>query len=250
MRFGVCCGPDRFDAALAAGADYVEPAAFSLARDPSYAGRLKGYPVEATNVFFPGDLKLYDDEMAALAHAETVLLQAGSLGVAVCVIGSGAARRAPAEVMREWAEGRFVELVGQMNAVAEAAGVKLAPESLCRDETDVGNDLAALALGLREVGVSYTADSFHILKEWDAERRVVPLATTWVEQVPFAPAHVHLGPLLRDPPNADDPMLPGFFRRLKELGYDERISLEVTWEDFQREVAPAISAVRKMWENA
>ena len=52
MKFGVCCSLEDVPVVLGAGFDYVELGASSLSDDPSV---YKGLPVEATNLFFPGN---------------------------------------------------------------------------------------------------------------------------------------------------------------------------------------------------
>ncbi len=108
----------------------------------------------------------------------------------------------------------------------------IAPEALNRSETNLGNDCGKFANTMHYYGIPYTADVYHILYEWDADGRegglTVPSDAFWEEQLPFAPAHVHLADLpRRAAPAADDPMLAGFFRRLKAMDYQGRMSLEV-----------------------
>jgi sugar phosphate isomerase/epimerase len=251
MRFGVCCSPDQAQAALSSGADYIEAAGGRIAADPEYRSALKDLPVEASNLFFPGGLALYEQADNALIHAREVFRHGAALGVRVAIIGSGATRKSTPEVPKDAANRRFVEIVGQIGAIASEFGIPAAPESLQREETDVGNDLGELAQALKGVGVGYTADSFHVLKEWDFDGReggrTVPSSEFLSGQIPFLPLHVHFAPLTRVPPTAKDPMLQAFVRRLKSLGYDGRVSLECNWTDFESEIGPALEATRSLW---
>ena len=77
----------------------------------------------------------------------------------------------------------------------------MAPESLNRSETNVGNDLGQLAKDLAAKGIAYTADLYHILYEANADGHPPDFA----EQLPFAPLHVHLADLPRHVPAPDDP---------------------------------------------
>jgi sugar phosphate isomerase/epimerase len=109
----------------------------------------------------------------------------------------------------------------------------MAPEGLNRSETNLGTDTGSFAHTLAYYGIPYTADAFHILKEWDFDGREggleEPTARFWEEQLPFAPAHVHVANLVgRAAPLSDDQLLPGFFRRLSKLGYQGLVSLEVS----------------------
>jgi len=251
MKFGVCCSPEQATTALEAGADYLEVAGARLATDTAYRLSLAGLPVEASNLFFPSGLRLYEQVDEALAHARNVLQYGAALGVQLAVIGSGAARKSTEPLSRNEANLRFVEIVGQIGRIASEYGIPVAPESLQREETDVGNDLGSLANALRGVGVGYTADSFHVLKEWDFEGREggldVPSEAYLERQIPYLPLHVHFAPILRDSPKTGDPMLHAFVRRVKSLGYDARVSLECSWTAFEEEIGPALAATRELW---
>lgn len=247
MRFGVCCSLDKAPAALRAGADYVELPAWPLASDAEYAQALRDLPVEATNLFFPSGMRLSDDLEACLRHGRIVVARAEELGIDVCVVGSGAARRSLEGNEIDGLQ-TFVDAVG---AIAQASAKdRLAPESLNRDETNVGVDLRDLAERLKAVGVGYTADSYHVLREWRSGGEAVPFDTLWETQIPYAPAHVHLGNVDRYPPSLGEPSHPTFFNRLKALGYDARMSLECRWEDFDSELGPALTTLRQMWSEA
>lgn len=125
-------------------------------------------------------------------------------------------------------EDEFADIASELADAAEEFGITLAPESLNRSETNIGNDLASLARRLAARRVCYTADSYHVLYEWKQENPSldVPDDSLWVRQVPFLPAHVHVATLPRVVPAPDDPKLVGFVSRLRALGYDGRVSLE------------------------
>ena len=216
MRFGICAGEGEREAVLAAGFDYIEVAASILEAD--------GPTLEVTNLFFSGGARLFGPEATDWrGEAERTILRAAERGVKIMVVGSGGQRRAPESFH---GEGAFADAVAELAAFARPRGVTIAPESLNRKETNVGNDLAALAARTRGAGAGVTADSYHVLVEWDAEGRPVPLEELWRAQLPFAPDHVHLAGLDRTPPRADDPLLRGFAARLRELGYGARVSYE------------------------
>jgi sugar phosphate isomerase/epimerase len=228
LRFGCCCSLDQASAAVESGFDYVELGASAFKGleadwdDADYAG----LPVRATNLFFDGSIRLFgQDRTPYREYAERTIQRAASLGVELMVIGSGETRRAPEGID---GDSSFIDVAEDISYIANGYGITIAPESLNRTETNVGNDLRTLATGLRERHVGYTADSYHILFEWDAEGRKAGLEALFAQQVPFAPSHVHVANLPRTGVDPEDPMLQGFARRLKELGYDGMISLECT----------------------
>ena len=241
MRFGVCCYESEAHAVLKAGFDYVELGANTLNPNPSV---YKDLPVEATNLFFAGSIKLFGpDATPYLDVARATVDRAAAIGVQVMVIGSGGPRRAPEGSDLAWCEREFCLVAAAIGEHAEQYGITIAPESLNRSETNIGNDLACLACELKESGVAYTADSYHVLYEWNADGPSEPFPSKvhWEEQVPFLPAHVHIADLPRFAPRPDDPMVQGFAARLLELRYDGRVSLECRrGEDLERELKNAL----------
>lgn len=246
MRTGICGGLEIARDALEAGFDYVElPVQLLKGTTDDYdAAPYESLKWESANLFFPGDFRIYgpyaDDWRR---YARRVAERAAILGIRVLVLGSGGVRRAPAGTEPAAAEAEFVEIAATLHAIAQQYGVVVAPESLNRTETDVGNSLPGLATALASKGAPYTADSYHVLKEWDlGGRQGDPTGLEfWRENIPHAPAHCHLGNLSRNLPAPDDAAIIAFFRRLLELGYARRVSLEASIGD-----TPLPDVVRRM----
>ena len=244
MKFGVCCSLEEAPLALSLGYDYVELGASSLAAAADLAA-YRGLRIEATNLFFPGEIQLFGAKPNAYReYAPKAIERAASLGVKVMVVGSGGSRRSPEGIPDDVAEARFVEVAAELQEVATPHGVVIAPESLNRSETNVGNDLGELAHGLRVHGVGYTADLYHILYEANASGRPPDFAA----QVPFAPAHVHLANLPRFAPDPDDSAVLAFARRLHELGYNSRISLECQRPDPKADLRNGLDTMRAVFD--
>ncbi|HVT10855.1 MAG TPA: sugar phosphate isomerase/epimerase family protein [Fimbriimonadaceae bacterium] len=246
MRFGVCADLADAPAILDAGFDYVEVGAsgFSGFEETWDREKYAGVPILATNLFFDGRIQLFgEDRTPYREYAERTISRAADLGVPVMVVGSGAARHAPEGFDGDRA---FIDLVAELSEIAKPMGVSLAPESLNRSETNTGNDLRSLALGLRDRGVGYTADSYHILYEWDADDRLAGLRELFLVQVPFAPTHVHIADLPRLGVSGEDDMLWAFAMRLKELGYAGNVSLECAREA-NFDYAGALRALRALF---
>lgn len=240
MRIGICGGLDIAEKAREAGFEYLEVGASGFATradfDPEEYRRAGA---KASNLFFPSTIHLQGPHATAYReYVETAVARAAKIGLQVMVIGSGAARKAPDGVDLEAAEERFIEIATEVQEVAEPYGITVAPESLNRSETNVGNDLGMLARSLQGMGVAYTADSYHILYEWNADGGIDG-EPDWVDQIPFLPAHVHVSNLQRKAPSADDPLVRAFFARLRDLGYDGRVSLEANLPDMTVETLRA-----------
>ena len=217
MRLGLCCSPEEADAALAMGYDYVElPASATI-------------PSETTNLFFPSGAKIYLQPLVPSPDAfdlgKELIDAASGRGVEVMVVGSGAVRRSPDEKWRFEYESGFYMLVKLLDEYADRYGIRIAPESLNPEETDVATSLPEMARALDARGVGFTADSYHALVETGTPDEEADLEF-WRAQVPFAPLHVHFAPYERSIPTGDEPSLRWFFARLRETGYDGRASLE------------------------
>lgn len=213
MIYGICApNLDFAQMAIAAGFDYVEFGA-GYVLDNSQAIGASGIATPRTNLFLPGDVRLFIDPTPYVEIARERMAAAASIGVKVMVVGSGGARCVPEG---QDGDARFADVVGELQVIANEFGIRLAPESLNAGETNVGVKLAVLSRLLQERGLDFTADSYHILKEGE----------DFAEAIPFAPAHVHIANAPRFAPSPADLELLPFVARLKSLGYDGTITIE------------------------
>jgi sugar phosphate isomerase/epimerase len=262
MKVGICTSLEKAPLAVDAGFDYVELAVSEIcSREPWDPSIYSGLPIEACNLFFPGGVKLFSADrsecFAVFSYLEKAKGRLDDIGVAVGVVGSGNQRRCPADVMFPYrgsfesdvwdGAGSAEEILARYLSIGTTlqGATLLAPESLERSESNVGVDCASFSRILKKHGVGYTADAYHLLKEWEAEGREggsnEPSKEFWTNQLPHAPLHLHLAQLEgRRFPKPNDPMLTGFFNRLRELGYNERVSLEcngLNGEDYKEAIA-------------
>ncbi len=223
MKFGICCSIENAPDAVAAGYDYVELGTFSLqGLDPAYtANPFAGLPVEATNLFFDGRLRLNGSNRTPVAdYIRRSVERAANAGIKVMVIGSGGVRKVEGDTPAAAGLEAFLRAAELAQMIASNYGIQIAPESLNALETNVGIDLPDFIQDLATVGVGYTLDTYHVLVQEDGK------AVDWAIQIPFAPIHVHLGGRRRDVPTADDPHLIAAAARLRDLGYNDRVSYE------------------------
>lgn len=191
------------------GYDYVEYPAAS--HEPS----------ETTNLFFPGDVRLYGPDADGLKRGKAIIDAAALRGVRIMVLGSGGVRKTEGNVNE--AETAFYDLAAHLDRYAQTLGLRVAPESLNPTETNVGTSLPALVHALAEREAPFTADSYHALVETGTRDGDLDF---WRRQVPLKPLHVHFAPFDRSIPTGEEVSLIAFFERLKELGYDSCASLE------------------------
>ncbi|HLO97731.1 MAG TPA: TIM barrel protein [Fimbriimonas sp.] len=239
---GICTSLEKAHLAVEAGFDYVEISASEIAQqEPWTTEPYQNLPIQVVNLFFPGGVTLWDHgKFNPYHYTENLAPRLAELGVSIAVIGSGGQRRLAEEAMADvvhWhpekpqePESVMATLFHSLQLLCESQ-LKIAPESLNRTETNVGTDCGSFARTLAERGIGYTADLYHILREWDFDGREgglpAPTQAFWEEQLPFAPLHVHVAQLEgRRAPEPGDPMLEGGFARLRQLGYTGRFSLE------------------------
>lgn len=232
---------------MAAGFDYVElPAGQTFGGlDEPDSSKFEGLSIEATNLFISGDLKLVGPEKGDVrGYAERVIPRAARAGVQMMVVGSGGARRSPAGYDLDAAEDDFIASMKTCQAIASGHGITIAPESLRPDETNVGNYLGDLARMLGYRGIPYTADSYHLFSQpgGNADDPIF-----MESELPFAPVHVHLSTRERTWQVGEDPALPYFVKRLNELSYEGRISLECGWSEFEAELPQALAQVKALF---
>lgn len=226
MRFGVCAPDLEYaESAIAAGFDYVEFGAGYVAEHAPEI-REAWLPVPRTNLFFPGEVRLFIQPTPFEDIARARIAAAATIGTEVMVIGSGGARRAPDDETNglvDW-DDEFVNIVAKIQTIADEYGIRLAPESLNRKETNVGTRLALLAPRLTNRGLGFTADSYHVLLEEE----------DWEEAIPVAPTHVHISNRNRSAPLSDDEHLIPFVQRLQALGYDDTVTIEGKVDDLSQ----------------
>lgn len=250
MRFGMCTGPDGIRNAADAGYDFVEMTCANLLPGQDEAAfaavrqrlRSEPLPVEAFNVFLPGDLKVTGpvvDLKKVAAHMDVVLRRAAAAGASVMVFGSGGARRMPEgfdDRARAWAQ-----LAEAARAAGEAAaryGMTIAMEPLLKRACNFFNRVEEGIALIDRVGhpnVKLLADLYHVAAEEE------PFAN--VARAGSRLAHIHVAtPSIPEtaPGLAYD--FPGYFRALREAGYEGRVSVEDNPGLFRQAARPPAEA--------
>lgn len=206
-------------------------------------------PTEAVNCFFPGGLKNTgpDVDAAALdAWVETACRRAAAAGVEIIVFGSGGSRAVPEGFDRNRAAGQLVENMKRYGPIAAAHGVTIALEPLNTKDCNFVNSVDEGAELVRSAGhpnIRLLIDTYHMAVDndpADSIRRAEGLVV-----------HAHCaegdgrGPLGA----AGEDQRP-YFRAMRDIGYDGRISLECSWQDFAAQIGPAAAELRRQWETA
>jgi sugar phosphate isomerase/epimerase len=257
MRFGCCAGPDNAEAAARAGFDFIElPAASVLQGDADGAefapmlAKLENLPlpVEAFNIFLPGDLKVVGPDRDAertRRYLRHVMDRASAAGGKVVVFGSARSRNVPEGFDRDEAENQIAEFLLAAAPIAERYDVTIAIEPLNRGESNILNSVPEaidLANRVSHPNVRALADLYHIAVENESLDHLLNAKGKL--------AHVHVADPDRRPPGSGPNAAREMFRHLKEIGYGGRISVECSWKDFPAEAPAAVEFLRRTWDSA
>jgi sugar phosphate isomerase/epimerase len=197
---------------------------------------------ECFSSFVPADIALVGDGRDRKRIENYLAVSArrvAALGGQIIVFGSGTARSIPPGVSREAAESHLLEFLHLAADHARANGIRIAIEPMCRLESNVLNSLAeAVALAERvnrpEIGV--LVDFYHLEVEKEPLEHISQAGKHLI--------HVHVADTGRLYPGSGSYDYPGFWRALRGIGYDARVTIECNWRDFPAEVGPAMRFLR------
>ena len=242
MRFGCCVGYEHLDVLARNGYDYIELEGKSTLHpgvDEETFKRIKsavdGSPLgaECFNRFSSGDLKVVgpDVDWALVEHyVDVSLRRAAELGGTIVGFGSGASRTYPLGFPREKAWDQLVHFMDIMGRYAAKYGLIVAIEALNRNQTNLVNsteEAVALAQAVNRPEVRVTLDFYHMMLEGEGPE-VVPLVADLL-------AHVHVANRRRGYPHENLEEFTAFFRALRDIGYEGRVSIEAEYEDLNME---------------
>jgi sugar phosphate isomerase/epimerase len=250
-QIGVCVDPDRFEAAQAAGFDYVETNAsrVSALSDADFeklavqVAQMK-IPLDASMSFIPAAIKLTGPEVdpaRQMTYVTGVLGRLKRLGVKVVVFGSGGARRVPDGFSKDEAFNQLVDFCRRIAPVARDNGITIVVEPLRKQETNIINTAReglALVKAVDRPEIRLLVDYYHLAEEGEDPAIIA-------EAGPLL-AHTHIAnPKGRVfPLNADESPYAGFFANLCTIGYQGRLSVEASTKDFAAEAPQAIALLR------
>ena len=237
IRFGACVGTDigKIAALKKSGYDYAEVslsavAAMSDEEFESFAARTAaiGLPVEATNGFFPADIKLVGDDADCVViteYTEKAINRAAWLGVRVCVLGSGKSRAIPEGLDRNTAEQQFVHVLRLCGTVAKKYGITIAVEPLRTAECNFINtvrDGLEICARADHPNVRCLADFYHVFMNSESLDAVAGAGRMLV--------HTHIARANPDRlyPHCDEDeqACRQWAQALRDCGYSGRMSLE------------------------
>ena len=256
IRFGACVGKDtdKIAALKKAGFDYAEVSLSALAamsdeEFETFSAKTAaiGMHVEATNGFFPAELRLVGADVdlnAITAYTEKAFNRAAWLGVRVCVLGSGKSRAIPEGLDRSTAEQQFVHVLRLCGDIAKKYGIIIAVEPLRTAECNFINtvrDGLEICARTAHPNVRCLADFYHVFMNSESLDAIAGAGEMLV--------HTHIARANPDRlyPHCeeDENACKQWAQALRDCGYSGRMSLEGgSGDDFAAMVEKAKTLLR------
>ena len=268
MRFG-CCGcmvvgrsPDQEQRVITGievlaemesiGFDYIELSLSDVMKlDTTGFSELKqrlgnsNVKCEACHNFIPSDVRLTGpdaDLSAACEYVRNAFPRAARLGAKVVVFGSAGARNIPPGYPYASARKQIMELLGSIGDLAEQHDLTVAVESLNRRESNIINTIGEALSFSRELNhprIKLVFDYYHMLVESEDSKIILEAG----EQI----RHVHISePEKRGFPVEAKQSYHEHFQRLRDIGYQERVSIEAYTEDFEADAVRSLQLLRSL----
>ncbi|GGH85949.1 sugar phosphate isomerase/epimerase [Pullulanibacillus pueri] len=256
MKLGCCADIQKAEIVQRAGFDFIECTVTSLSpeKDDHYFREilLKPFeaspiPVEACNVFLPGDLTLVGDSVnweRIHSYVERALERVKRIGAEIVVFGSGKARSIPAGFDREKGETQILNFLNKVADKAEETGITVVIEPLNKKESNVINTIPEavdFAQKVSRSSIQVLADFYHM----DEEDENLDHIVQWGDYL----RHIHVADTGRMAPGTGNYPYEVFVDKIKQANYQGRISIECKWNDFDSEVKEAKRSLEQIFSN-
>jgi D-psicose/D-tagatose/L-ribulose 3-epimerase len=249
LKYG---GIEVIDTIARLGYDYIELSIAHLAALPpdeflQVKKRIadSGIPCESCNNFFPPEIKLIglDADLKKIKnHAENALEKAAELGAKIVVFGSGPAKTVPQGFPKGDAYLQLIEICKMLDSLAAKNGITIAIEPLRKAECNIINtafEAMQLSKAAEAEHVKILVDYYHLSEEKES-LDIVLAASEYIKHIHFAKVKGRSFPQEID----EDAGYQPFFRNLKKIGYNSRISVEAFSTDFENDAAKSIRFLR------
>lgn len=251
MRIGICTDASHIKMAYELGFDYVEGSASWLAglsekEFSEYEKKLSVYPIkyECFNGLLPGELAITGpcvDEEKVEEYLEQVFERIHIVGGKIAVFGSGRTRRVLEGMDFDTSYRQVIAFTKMAGRIAKKNDITIAIEPLNRLETNLICSVAEGAMLRADVNmesVQLLADSYHMFMEEEPMENLIRAGHL---------AHVHVAlKENRSYPYRKDTQLEAFFKTLKQIEYDGRVSIEGRTEHIEEDARQSIIILRKM----
>jgi len=205
-------------------------------------------PVKACNSFIPGSMKSVGPDAVhpeILEYMETAFRRAQKAGVEYIVFGSGGSRGIPDGFSRDEARRQFIGLCSQMAPIAAKYDVVVVLEPLNTKECNFINSVLEGGEIVEEVNhpnFRLLADIYHMLMDGEGPESI--------EKYGHLIQHTHIAEKEgRAAPGTHNEDFSAYFKALKDVGYEGKMSIECRWEDLATQAPTAIAAMKNQLET-
>jgi sugar phosphate isomerase/epimerase len=200
-------------------------------------------PVKACNSFIPGSLKSVGPDAVhpeILEFMETAFQRAQKAGVEYIVFGSGGSRGIPDGFSRDEARRQFIDLCSQMAPIAAKYDVVVVLEPLNTKECNFINSVLEGGEIVEEVNhpnFRLLADIYHMMMDGEGPESI--------EKYGHLIQHTHIAEREgRAAPGTHNEDFTAYFKALKNVGYEGKMSIECRWENLESQAPTAIAAMK------
>lgn len=252
MRYGICTGLENLPLLERFGYDYIElsvTAAMKLSPEEisKYQEQLAHSKVkcEAFNILFPKTMSLLDgttseEELKDYLHKAMSLIQ--GFGAKTVVFGSGKCRRCPEDMPFGEAYQKLIQIYRITGKIAAEYGIQVVIEPLSRKETNMICTMlegAMLESDVNHPNVALLSDFFHVIANHDRIEDIEAIKG-------FGHIHIASGNGRRYPVSEEGEEYAAFFKSLKAIGYDGRISIEGKTDDMEQDAPKALALLKEL----
>ncbi|MCL2831967.1 MAG: sugar phosphate isomerase/epimerase [Treponema sp.] len=208
--------------------------------------KTNGIPVEACNNFFPARVRLTGSQASLdtiLEYAKAAVDRAAQMGAKIIVLGSSGAKNIPDGYPYDKARGQLREITFLLNQTVKPFGITIALEPLNSKESNFITTAAeALEFAVKPPleNVKMLIDYYHLRME-NENPAIVNRAGPYLRHLHIASKEGRLFPKYGDGENYAD-----FFKRLKEINYNGRISVEGFTKDLEADGAASLDLLKKL----
>ncbi len=254
--FAICAKLTDYPALIAAGYNYVEVTVGDFLvpgkNDSAFQANLdKMKQLDAKIIscinFIPGELTITGPETKhdeILKWAETALRRAKMAGIQRIVFGSGRARKVPDGFDKQQATQQFVDLCRKLGPMAQRQEVMIVIEPLNTGETNLINSLeegVEIVKAVNHPNVRLLCDIYHMMRENEPADEIIKYGS-YIRHCHIAEKETRTAP-----GTAGDDFTP-YFRALKTINYDGCLSIECKWNDFGKQIEPALQYMKQQFK--
>jgi len=206
--------------------------------------KIQGIPVEVCNNFFPAGIRLTGDAFnidTVSDYAKRAVSRAVEMGVKVIVLGSAGAKNIPDGFSHTKAKEQLIGFLHSLQDIVSAAGITIVLEPLNSAESNFILSLNEAIAVMKEAdrkNIKVLIDHYHMRME-NEDVSVILKAGSDLR-------HVHIASKegRRFPNENDGEDYKSFFAALRDIGYNDRVSIEAYSNNIRDDAKNSASLLR------